>query len=72
MPFPLARPGGRPWTKIRANVAFDRYEAAIRLERARQRLRELVRYGFTVTESDAAECVAAVQEYDSATAAWRY
>jgi hypothetical protein len=45
----------------------DRYEAAIRLERARQHVRELGRCGGTVTEVDANEVRQAEREYDRAT-----
>lgn len=45
----------------------DRYEAAIRMEKARQRIREANRYGFRVTQADAAELAQATAEYDMAT-----
>lgn len=44
----------------------DRYEAAIRLERARGKIRELNRYHFPVSKSDTAELHAAIEEYDLA------
>jgi len=73
MSFTLAyRTNGRAWGKAHAVRLFDRYEAAIRLEKARQKLRELTRFGFPVTEADVAECSAAMREYESATAAGRY
>jgi DNA polymerase IIIc chi subunit len=73
MPLNLAyRSNGRAWGKTRVVRVFDRYEAAIRLEKARQKLRELTRFGFPVTEADVAECSAAMREYESATAAGRY
>lgn len=53
-------------------VTFDRYEAAIRLEQSRHRLRVLHRNGLPITDADAAECAAARREYESATAAARY
>lgn len=46
----------------------DRYEAAIRLERSAQRMRDLRRAGMTITEADFEESRAARQEYDEATA----
>lgn len=51
----------------RARMA-DRYEAAIRLEKIRQQLREAARYGFTVTLPMANEVREAEAEYDAATA----
>jgi len=53
--------------RLAAAAMVDRYEAAIRLERARQLMREAVRYGFTVTEPMAAEIRNAEAEYDQAT-----
>jgi len=47
----------------------DRYEAAIRLERARQVVRESTRYGLPVTRQHLAEVRAAEQIYEAATAA---
>lgn len=47
----------------------DRYEAAIRLERACQLIRESERYGFPVSQRQAAEAEQASAEYDLATAA---
>ena len=45
----------------------DRYEAAIRLERIRQLMREYARYGYPLTVQHMAECRAAEAEYDAAT-----
>lgn len=50
-------------------VSPDRYEAAIRLERSGQRIRECARWGFVVTAADCDEARAAREEYDAATAA---
>jgi hypothetical protein len=48
---------------------IDRYEAAIRLERARQVVRESTRYNFPVTSRHLAEVRAAEEIYEAATAA---
>jgi hypothetical protein len=48
--------------------AIDRYEAAVRLERIRQQMREATRYGFVITRAQVAEAAAAEAEYDAATA----
>lgn len=70
MPFNLAyRSNGRAWGKARVVRVFDRYEAAIRLERARKIVRENHRYGFPVTPTHLAEVHAAELEYAAATAA---
>ena len=45
----------------------NRYAAAVRLERARQIVRECLRYGFPVTATDVAEVNAAEIAYDKAT-----
>lgn len=47
----------------------DRYEAAIRLEKARQNIRESDRYGFPVTRTHRDEVHIAEAAYDEATAA---
>lgn len=54
---------------MRLNSTPDRYEAAIRLERARATVRLGYRYNLPVTRTDIAEVVAAEEEYDLATAA---
>ena len=70
MPFTLAhRSNGRAWSKPLVVPTADRYEAAIRLERARLHIRENFRYGFPVTAVHLAEVQAAEREYASATAA---
>jgi hypothetical protein len=46
----------------------DRYEAAIRLEKARQNIRETGRYGFPVTRAHREEVHAAEAAYNHATA----
>jgi hypothetical protein len=60
---------GRAWGKVRAVCVLDRYEAAIRLERARQRIRENTRYGFPVTLAHRTEVKDAEREYAAATTA---
>lgn len=49
----------------------DRYEAAIRLEKARQNIRETDLYGFPVTRTHRDEVHTAELAYDEATAAVR-
>ena len=53
-------------------VTYDRYEAAIRLERVRQQIRENLRYGFPTTNTHMIEMQAADREYVAATDAARY
>jgi hypothetical protein len=60
---------GRAWGKVRAVQMADRYEAAIRLEQARQQVRECSRYGFPTTRTHQDEVHAAELAYDAATAA---
>lgn len=49
------------------SFAPDRYEAAIRLERIRQQIRENARYGFPITNTHRIEVQEAEAEYDLAT-----
>lgn len=73
MPFNLDLSSrGRAWGKTRAARAVDRYEAAIRLERVRQQIRENLRYGFPITNTHMIEMQAAGREYVAATDAARY
>lgn len=62
---------GRGWGKVYKKRLGDRYEAAIRLERIRQLMRESSRYGLVVTRAHRDELHTAEVEYNAATAAIR-
>lgn len=51
---------------------LDRYEAAIRLERVRQQIRETLRYGFPITGTHREEMRLASEAYVRACDAARY
>lgn len=60
MPTPInTTPAGKAALQRRV----DHYEAAVRLERIRQQVREASRYGFTVTRTMRDEVSAAEKEY---------
>jgi hypothetical protein len=63
----IAVPAPRGNGKTTLHCVADRYEAAIRLERARQVVRECGRYGLPVNAQHTAELHAAEAEYDAAT-----
>jgi len=54
-------------SKLLVDAYADRYEAAIRLERIRQTVREYLRYGVPVTAPHFEEMERANAEYDAAT-----
>lgn len=71
-PNPLVVAAGRANGKVTLfydGLAEDRYEAAIRLEKARQNIREHLRYGFPVTRALTAEAQTAEAAYSRTTAA---